>query len=389
MRILQICHKPPYPPKDGGSLAMYQLAKSILRTKNELALFSLSSKKHPFRPLPLKTLYQESMKLKSEPSIVNFLNSQFDSDGWILSRYKSSKVKSTLKRIIEKYRIEGIIFDGLFTTLYRDVIDDYPAVVRVYRAHNMEAELWKKRQTALRPLQQRIVNPSIAKLERYENEILQSFKKISTISIADQELLNHRGIKSVYLPFGLDLAQYKPVKPAGNKPLRIAMVGSMDWLPNVVGMKWFLEECWPLIEDSGADVELNIAGKGLKNNTLSINSPKINVYGEVDSMIDFLKTNHLLVVPLFEAGGIRIKNIEAMALGLPVIGTLSSFGGMSLNNDSFAVICQTAQEFCEAILRFSNSGKQLTMASKEASTFARKNFDIRHADEVLSTILNK
>ena len=106
-------------------------------------------------------------------------------------------------------------------------------------------------------------------------------------------------------------------------------------------------------------------------------------------MIDFLRTNHLLVVPLFEAGGIRIKNIEALALGLPVIGTTSSFGGMALNNDSFAVTCDTAEDFYNAILLFSKSGRKLEMASKEASNYARKNFDIRRADEVLSNLLNK
>jgi glycosyltransferase involved in cell wall biosynthesis len=368
---------------------MLQLAKSILRTKNELILFSLSSKKHPYHKLPLKLLHEQTIKLKSEPSIPNYLSSLIDSDGWILSRYKSKKVSTALQRIIEKYNIEGVIFDGLFTTLYREALKDYPDLILLYRAHNLEAELWKKRMTTLRPLQQKFMNSSIDKLEQYESEVFKNFQKISTISIADQKILSQRGIQSTYLPFGLDLAQYKPRKPTGNRPLKIAMVGSMDWLPNVVGMKWFLEECWPLIEDSGADIELNIAGKGLKSNTLNITSGTVNIHGEVASMIDFLRTNHLLVVPLFEAGGIRIKNIEALALGLPVIGTTSSFGGMALNNDSFAVTCDTAEDFYNAILLFSKSGRKLEMASKEASNYARKNFDIRRADEVLSNLLNK
>jgi glycosyltransferase involved in cell wall biosynthesis len=161
------------------------------------------------------------------------------------------------------------------------------------------------------------------------------FKKVSTKPILP-------------LPFGVDTDKIKAGTDA--KPeLALFHIGAMNWIPNEEGIKWFIDNVWPLVEENLPHVKLYLAGREMPEWLNKISKKNIRVVGEVESAHDFINSKAISIAPLFSGSGIRIKIIESMALGKAVISTSIGAEGINVENGKNILIANTAQDFFGAI----------------------------------------
>ena len=166
-----------------------------------------------------------------------------------------------------------------------------------------------------------------------------------------------------------DLSQYDKGTPI------FYHLGSMDWMPNIQGMQWFIEDVLPMIVKSFPDFTLHIAGKGMPQWFYQHQGKNLMIDGEVADAAKYQQDKDVLIVPLMSGSGIRVKIIEAMALGKTVISTSIGAEGIPYTSGKNILIAHSANEFLEQIKRCTRSEAFCKKIGREAQILARAHFD--------------
>jgi glycosyltransferase involved in cell wall biosynthesis len=160
------------------------------------------------------------------------------------------------------------------------------------------------------------------------------------------------GTNLLTVPLGMDLEAIKPDRQPTHPPTCL-FVGSFNHRPNVLAADLLIDHIWPKVLAERPDTRLILAGRGslehLEKNTGSTTG--ISATGFVEDLTPLFRQSTLFVAPLPEGGGIKIKILEAMARGIPVITTLVGAEGITTEQDDTMVITDAAHGFAEAIIQ--------------------------------------
>jgi glycosyltransferase involved in cell wall biosynthesis len=152
-------------------------------------------------------------------------------------------------------------------------------------------------------------------------------------------------------------------------------LGSMDWMPNIQGIKWFIEEVMPLVTTDYPEFVFRIAGKKMPQWFINHQDKNLVVDGEVyDSQI-YHSDKSVMIVPVLSGGGIRVKIIEAMALGKTVISTTIGAEGIPYTDQENILIADNKEDFAIRIKKCRDSKELCQKIGRNAQKLARENFD--------------
>jgi glycosyltransferase involved in cell wall biosynthesis len=126
----------------------------------------------------------------------------------------------------------------------------------------------------------------------------------------------------------------------------------MDWIPNLEGICWFLEKVWPEVHRRYPALHYYLAGRHMPGWLKEKQFPNVVVVGEVDDATAFMHSKSVLIVPLFSGSGIRIKIIEGMACGKPIISTSVGAEGIHCTPGRNIFIADSPDEFVRSISAF-------------------------------------
>jgi hypothetical protein len=118
----------------------------------------------------------------------------------------------------------------------------------------------------------------------------------------------------------------------------------MEWQANEQGVMWFLKKVWPRVLSAQPNVKFHLAGKGLSKTDPRFFQTGIVNHGEVDDAEVFMQSRGIMIVPIQAGSGIRIKSLEAMALGVPVVSTSIGACSLSRDNPTSAGLCGTTPQ---------------------------------------------
>ena len=193
-------------------------------------------------------------------------------------------------------------------------------------------------------------------------------------------------------PIGLDIQKYK-LKNRRRKSINeldICFIGSLDWRPNQEGLLWFLSEIWPdLMLSLDGKVHLHIAGRKAPRSIMSYTSRNVLYHGEVTDAQKFMSGCDVMVVPLFAGSGQRVKIIEAMAIGMPVLTTSIGLEGIAATDGKEIMIANSAREFIHELELICKGGIDLDALSTKAQAFATSNFDLHYLGNKYLAILER
>jgi polysaccharide biosynthesis protein PslH len=172
------------------------------------------------------------------------------------------------------------------------------------------------------------------------------------------------------VPNGVDVGWFAPRADDGLALRRgLLFAGTMDYGPNVDGAVFFCREVWPKIREADPDVTLTIAGARPAPEVLALGTlPGVTVKGFVEDMRPCLWQAAVSVVPLRGGGGTRLKILEAMAAGAPVVSTSIGAEGLEVADGENIVLADRPDHFAEevvALLRDAERGKKLCTAARQ------------------------
>lgn len=190
------------------------------------------------------------------------------------------------------------------------------------------------------------------KLRRLEAYSLRRFRHQLLCSEGDGEILRERYGPHDFgaIPSGFDSQLFRRAEsPAPREAHRLLFLGSMDYGPNVDGVRWFVEQVLEAIRAADPDVLLEIVGADPPPEIRELAGDHIHVTGRVPDVRPHLERASAMVVPLRIGGGTRLKIVEALALGTPVVSTTIGAEGLDLVADEHLRLADDPASFATAV----------------------------------------
>ncbi len=384
MKILQIANKFPYPPKDGGSRATFNLTKGFSELNQEVTVLAMNTSKHfnDTRDLPenlKKTTRFIPFNINTNISYIKaFINFLFSNLPYNLVRFKSKKFSDVIRKILEKQDFDIIQLEGLALAFYVPVIRMYSGAKIVMRAHNVEFKIWEGIVNQFKPGVKKFFAKIIyRRLRNFELKSLNQYDAIIPITPNDLEMFKNLGTEKPMFcaPFGMDLTNLE--KKSNNQTFpSLFFLGALDWIPNQEGLIWFLDKVWMDLKRNHPKLEFYVGGRNAPSWLVKkINQKQIVFAGEVKNAHLFMNDKTIMVVPLFSGSGIRVKIIEGMALGKVIISTSAGIEGIPATHEKNIIFADNSQEFISQIKRLIQDNKLRIRISTEAQKLIRKNFN--------------
>jgi polysaccharide biosynthesis protein PslH len=224
----------------------------------------------------------------------------------------------------------------------------------VVMAHNVESLIWQRYAgTETNPLKRWFLRKQWRRFERFEAWAYGAATTAVAVSPEDAELMRtrFRAPAPAVVDNGVDTAAFRPDPKAIRDPYRILFLGSLDWRPNQDGVKVLIEDIFPHVTRSEPHAKIIIVGRRppawLKE---LAGRPGIELHPDVPDVRPFLHTSGMLAVSLRVGGGSRLKILEALATGLPVVTTTVGVEGLRLIDGEHCEVADTAEAFAAALV---------------------------------------
>jgi polysaccharide biosynthesis protein PslH len=234
--------------------------------------------------------------------------------------------------------------------------------------HNVESEIWRRHaEHAPDPFRRAYFRTQARRMFAFEKEICSRARRVVAVSEQDAKSIREMfGIPRVdVVPTGVDVEYFHPPAERAKK-FDLVFVGSMDWMPNQDGVRFFLREILPLVRARRTGLKLAIVGRTPPDDFIEAarRDSAITVTGTVPDVRPFLWESTASIVPLRIGGGTRLKIFESMAAGTPVISTAVGAEGLEVRDGENILIADTPETFAGACLKLIENGGPIAEAGR-------------------------
>jgi len=363
MNILYIAHRLPYPPNKGEKIRAFHQIQQLARNNTvHLCSFVDDPADFPHRSAlnqhcaSVEVVYR-SGALVPLLAAVTLLKRQPLSVA-LFSR------KSLKKKVLQKLATEQfdcIVVSSSSMAQYASFVSTIPKVIDLV---DVDSEKWRLyAQHHSFPLSS-IYELEAKRLARYEEHIAHVFDHCVLISEEERRLFQVR-VKERPISMisnGVDLEYFFPIRTDRPQvtPPTIVFTGVMDYFPNVDAVRYFCKEVLPSVHNTMPEVKFYIVGSNPTQKVKELESqPNVVVTGTVPDVRPYLAQASVAVAPFRLARGVQNKVLEAMAMGLPVVGTTEAFKGISATKDNGIRIANEPSSFAQHLTSFLRADEAL------------------------------
>lgn len=374
MRILFLSQWFPFPPNNGSKLRIYNLLRG-LSERHEITLLSFTDQPEVDPDMPeLRALCQEvhilpwkSFEPQSWRARLGFLNIIPRS---IVDTF-SPEMVLLIEQILSTKDFELVIVSELNALSYGRYLRGLPALIEdpelgvLYERYAHASTVWQRFRHGL----------TWFKLRHYLARQIRFFSAGTVVSDREKELLSQAipNFKAIeVIPNCINQAEYRGIRQTP-KPNTLIFTGSFRYQANYDAMVWFLREIFPLVQAQASAITLTITGDHANMPLPPANN--VTLTGFVDDIRPRIASAWVSLVPLRLGGGTRLKILEAMALGTPVVTTSKGVEGLDARHDIHLLVADTPQAFAEAILRLLKEPGLRQHLAGQAHQLVREKYD--------------
>ncbi len=313
-------------------------------------------------------------------SIWDALASFLKGQSYHVYRFYTKEMVQRLTKVLQENDFDIIQLESIFVAPYINIIRKYSKAKIVLRLHNVEHIIWERiARNHVSWIKKFVLKQMNRQLKRYECSLMNKVDGFMTISDVDYDFFHALAPNTpgTVIPFAVDLDNYEIEDEyiPSDQP-ELFHLGSMNWMPNVEGLEWFLEDVFPAILEKFPLLTFTMAGRSIPESLQRFASDHVIIAGEVDSANEFMLSKDIMIVPLLSGSGIRIKIIEGMALGKTIITTSIGAEGLNVENGKHIFIADTAEEFIAVIEKCIKTPDICTIIGENARHYVALNHNI-------------
>jgi glycosyltransferase involved in cell wall biosynthesis len=377
MRVLHFAPRVCWPLDTGAKLRNYHLAR-VLAAHANVTLLAFDHAES--RPADLENPYEQVLTVERSPgyTLAKILRGALGRTPLPLLNYTTQPMKDMLRQTLREQEFDVVLVESIHLMGYlrtiraaADRLVGRPLVVCDW--HNIESELMQRYSEREPSLPRRIyAQKTVRQLQALERQATGDFDAHIVVSDRDRERLLQLGPASPIsvIENGVDSTHYsdEAIEAAHSawlnerhragangsqsprRPNRIVFVGSMDYHANIDGVIEFAREVWPTFHERFSQMVFTIVGRDPAAEVQQLASlPGIEVTGTVADVRPYYREAVASVVPLRVGGGSRLKILEAMAAGVPVVSTTLGAEGLNVGHAKDILIADTNEQLREAV----------------------------------------
>jgi glycosyltransferase involved in cell wall biosynthesis len=357
LRVLWLKFGELLPVDTGGKLRSFHLLKELSR---RVDLRFVSYYPAPMTPgyreelmqaLPGSEAYEvDDMPRWREAALQPILLSALHGLPLNVSRFASRTVRNNLDAMIAREHFDVGVCDFLTPAW---AFPRKPHFATVLFEHNVEWALWDRRAATVPWGPKRaFYRWETRRTRAIERDLIERFNATLAVSDGDREALRRLvpGADVHVVPTGVDVAAFLPTDESRRDARTVVFLGSMDWHPNVDGVRWFIDVVWPAVRAAVPGARFRVVGRRPPPEILALACDDVEITGDVPAVQPYLHEAAMSVVPLRAGGGTRLKIFEAMAAGAPVVSTTVGAEGLDVTPGEHLLIADEAEDFAAAII---------------------------------------
>ncbi len=385
-QILLLTPQLPYPPHQGTSLRNYHIICGLAQ-KHTVSLLSFVEENQSIDELQIEPLLEqidqlETVSVPKRTSQKRLVQLVTTSQPDMAHRLASSVFEVKLRALLNERPFHIIQIEGIELARYIPIIRQVsPQSKIVFDNHNAETELQHRNfLTDIRRLKRLPAAIyswiQVQRLRRFERWACLESDGVTAVSEADADLLETligQSEKSVVaIPNSIDITQYQhqvdtPI------PFDLIFAGKMDYRPNVDAVLWFAEQVWPYIVEKRPLTTWAIVGQKPHERLMGLKEQSgITLTGFVESMQPYWHGAQIAIMPFRIGSGTRLKIIEAMASGTPIVSTPVGAEGFPVTSGQELVLAELAHEMATAVLSLLDNPENRTKLILNATEFVKQ-----------------
>lgn len=388
-KILLICpYGNIYPPLNGGAQRYFNVLHQLARHFDVTAIIHQDKKsflqcKQEFPPIASVEIYSTEDLIVRDifnlfpGKLQRALRSRWyqrelirPADGSLIRYYP------ILKQLLKEQRFDAIILENNATLNAVNIIRRYDKQVKIiYNAHNVETNLVK---AALG--RKEISSKLVMKYQDFESQLYKKVDAVFTCSNDDKKIfeeMNDHKLKVEVIPNGVNVPSKKYADAVNEQiPQFLIFCGSLWSIPNAEGLHWFCNKIWPQITKEYPHLKLLVVGSGELPVKYSINQTEnIEFTGAVNDVKEFYNKATISIVPLLTGSGTRLKILEAMGMGVPVVSSSKGAEGINSANGFDILIADNEELFAKQVIELLKNKEQRLAIQKNALKLVSENYD--------------
>ena len=341
-RLLQLAQTNISNPLSGSQLRNYHVARQLAKVMDVTHL-GFCNESEPvsaeYTNVPIRTM---SIQRGRSYTLSKLIRGALGKTPATLLNWRSDAMAAALATELETGRYDIVQLEGIEMSPYLDIINNAhhrPKYI-VLNWHNIESELAERHaRHGQTPFHRLYMRRAVSQLQRIERDLLDRCDIHLVTSERERKVLLRQKASANVMLFenGVDSTYFVPDEETGEtlsgsmRRDRLLFIGSMDYSANIDAVIYFVKEMWPAIQHDFPTFRFTIAGRNPTEEVRALaGRAGVEVTGTVPDVRPYYKEAFAVVVPLRVGGGTRLKVLEAMAAGIPVVATMVGVEGLRL-----------------------------------------------------------
>lgn len=390
MKVMMLTQVLPYPPDSGPKVKTYNVIKYLARQHRvTLVSFVRGDQSEDVRVLErhCHAVYTIPMERGMVRDAWFLGRSLLAKQPWMMLRDERKGMRDLVVRLAAEESFDVAHADQLNMAQYAALVQ---GAFRVFDAHNALWVLYKRVWETSSGPRKWLLGRDWRLLKSYEGRIVREFDAVLAVSEEDKVSLQEAAgdpVSTTVIPIAVDTDEVKMMERVP-EPNRILHVGTMYWPPNVDAINWFVRESYPLIRQERPDVVLDIVGARPPAELLALSERGLGIHvtGYVEDLTPYQQRAALLIVPLLAGSGMRVKILNALAEGIPVVSTTLGCEGIEVTPGRDVLIGDTPEALAHEALRVLNDPALGRRLAANGRWLAEEKYDYRTACRPLDDV---
>ena len=257
--------------------------------------------------------------------------------------------------------------------------------------HNVEAVIWERLyQQQTNPVMRKYYEIQWRRMFNFERDACRRFDAVIAVSENDAAKMRaDYGLSHVIaVPTAVDTDYFQPHPDVVRAPSTLVFTGSLDWTPNIDGLRWFVDLVLPIVARAVPNVKLNVVGRNPRADLVAgiKGRPGVELVGRVPDVRPHVQGATASVVPLLVGGGTRMKIFESLALDTPVVSTTIGAEGLPLEPNNHILIADSPEDFAHATIELLCNQTQSAAMGVRGGNYVREKFGAAAVAREFATI---